>query len=178
MMNALLVLLVLALMGAADTFYYHEWKLRLPKTPTARDELRLHAARDFAYAIVFGSLAWSTWNGIMIWPLACVLLFEIVVTLTDFIEEDRTRKLPAGERVMHAVMGITYGVFLSLLFPYAVRWGRLSSGFGAANYGVLSWILTLFAAGVFTSGLRDLIASNNVATRASRGLAGKSVVES
>ena len=159
MMTALLVLLVLGVMGAADTFYYHEWKLRLPETPAARHELQLHAARDFAYAIVFGSLGWITWNGALVWPLVAVLVFEIVVTLTDFIEEDRTRKLPPGERVMHALMGITYGVFLSLLFPHAVGWGRMVSGFGAASYGVLSWILTLFAAGVFISGLRDLAAS-------------------
>jgi uncharacterized protein len=156
MTRALQILLVLGALGALDTFYYHEWKLRLPENPTARRELRLHAARDFAYAIVFGSLAWTTWNGLLVWPLACILLFEIVVTLTDFVEEDRTRKLPAGERIMHAVMGITYGIFLALLYPHASGWQRLSSGFGAADYGILSWVLTLFAAGVFASGIRDL----------------------
>jgi hypothetical protein len=162
MTTALLVLMVMGLMGAADTFYYHEWKLRLPETPTARRELRLHASRDFAYAVVFGSLAWTTWDGWLVWPFVCVLLFEIIVTLTDFIEEDRTRKLPAGERVMHALMGIAYGVFLSLLYPHAVQWQRLDSGFGMADYGILSWVLTLFAAGVFCSGVRDLVASRSV----------------
>jgi hypothetical protein len=161
MTTALRVLLVLGLMGAFDTIYYHEWNLRLPETPTAHRELRLHATRDFAYAIVFGSLAWITWNGLWVWPLACILLLEIVVTLTDFIEEDHTRKLPAGERVMHALMGITYGVFLSLLFPHAVQWQNLKSGFGAANYGILSWVLTFFAAGVFASGIRDLAAARS-----------------
>jgi hypothetical protein len=60
---------------------------------------------------------------------------------------------------MHGLMGITYGVFVALLFPHAVEWGRLGSGFGASSYGVLSWILTLFAAGVLASGVRDLAAS-------------------
>jgi len=117
MTTALEVLLLLGILGACDTIYYHEWRLQLPGTPTARRELRLHASRDFAYAIVFGSLAWITWNGLWVWPLAAILGFEVGVTLTDFIEEDRTRKLPAGERVMHALMGIVYGVFLALLFP-------------------------------------------------------------
>src|SRR5579863_2406640 len=153
---ALEILLVLGTLGALDTFYYHEWKLRLPETPTARRELRLHAARDFAYAVVFGSLAWTTWNGLLVWPFAGILLFEIVITLTDFVEEDRTRKLPAGERVMHAVMGISYGVFLALLFPVACAWQRMPSGFSAAQYGILSWVLTLYAAGVLASGFRDL----------------------
>ena len=163
MIAALRILLVLGALGALDTLYYHEWKLRLPDTPAARRELLLHASRDFAYAIVFGSLAWTTWNGGLIWPFAGILVFEIVVTLTDFIEEDRTRKLPPGERVMHAVMGITYGLFLAVFFPHAVEWQRLGSGFGAADYGLLSWVLTLYAAGVLTSGIRDLLAARRLA---------------
>jgi hypothetical protein len=160
--TALEVLMVLGMLGAFDTLYYHEWRLRLPYTPSARQELRLHAVRDFAYAIVFGSLAWTTWNGAFLIPLAAILLFEIGVTLTDFLEEDRTRKLPAGERVMHALMGIVYGIFLALLFPHAVEWGRLASGFGGADYGAISWILTLFAAGVLASGVRDLAARSRL----------------
>jgi hypothetical protein len=162
MSTALTVLVILGILGAADTLYYHEWRLRLPYTPSAASELRLHASRDFAYTIVFGSLAWTTWNGAYIWPLAAVLLFEVWITLTDFLEEDRTRKLPAGERVMHAVMGIVYGVFLALLYPHAAAWSKLATGFTPADYGLLSRILTLFAAGVFSSGIRDLIASRKL----------------
>jgi uncharacterized protein len=159
MTAALEVLIILGLLGAADTIYYHEWKLRLPSLPTASRELRLHASRDFAYAIVFGSLAWTTWNGAFLWPLVVILLFEIWVTLTDFLEEDRTRRLPAGERVMHAVMGIVYGVFLAMFYPEAASWARREWGFAPASYGPISWILSIFAAGVFASGIRDLIAS-------------------
>jgi hypothetical protein len=163
MIHALYVLLVLGTLGAFDTIYYHEWRLRLPSTPSAAPELRLHALRDFAYTILFGSMAWVTWDGLCVWPLGVLLLFEIWMTLTDFLEEDRTRRLPPGERVMHAVMGITFGVFLALLYPQAAEWAKLDSGFGAANYGIVSWILTFFAAGVFLSGIRDLIASKKLA---------------
>ena len=79
------------------------------------------------------------------------------MTLTDFLEEDRTRQLPPGERVMHALMGIAYGVFLALLYPQAAQWAKLDSGFGAENYGSASWFLTACAVGVFTSGIRDLV---------------------
>ena len=163
MTGALSVLVLLGALGAFDTLYYHEWKLRLPANPAARGELRLHAWRDFAYTIVFGSLAWITWNGGWLLPLAAILLLEIWVTLTDFIEEDRTRRLPPGERVMHALMGIVYGVFLTLLYPHAARWAKLDSGFSLTNHGNLSWILTVFAAGVFVSGVRDLAASRRLA---------------
>jgi len=112
--------MMLGALGPLDTLYYHEWKLRLPWTPGAGTELRMHAWRDFAYTLVFGSLAWTMWQGFLVWPLAAVLAYEVVVTLKDFLEEDQTRRLPAGERVMHAIMGIVYGVFLTLLYPHAL----------------------------------------------------------
>lgn len=43
-------------LGAFDTLYYHEYRLKLPHSGHTRIELRLHAARDFAYAIIIGSL--------------------------------------------------------------------------------------------------------------------------
>jgi hypothetical protein len=162
MTTALYFLALLGALGAFDTLYYHEWRLRLPSTPAAGSELRLHAVRDFAYTIVFATLAWTTWNGVWVWPLAAILLFEVWATLADFLEEDRTRKLPGGERVMHAIMGIVYGVFLAELFPHAARWEKLPSGFGTVDYGVISWILSVYAVGVFSSGVRDLVASRKL----------------
>ena len=163
MNTTLYFLVLLGALGAFDTLYYHEWRLRLASTPAAVSELRLHSVRDFAYTIVFGTLAWTTWNGLWVWPLAVILLFEVWATLADFLEEDRTRKLPAGERIMHAIMGIVYGVFLAELYPHAASWVKLDSAFGAADYGAISWILTVYAVGVFTSGLRDLAASRKLA---------------
>jgi uncharacterized protein len=168
MKTTLYCLVLLGALGAFDTLYYHEWRLRLPSLPTAASELRLHGVRDFAYTMVFATLAWTTWNGLWVWPLAAILLFEVWATLADFLEEDRTRRLPAGERVMHAIMGIVYGAFLAKLYPHATQWATLPSGFGAADYGVTSWILTLYAVGVFTSGLRDLAASRKLARAAER----------
>ena len=168
MKTTLYCLVLQGALGAFDTLYYHEWRLRLPSKSAAASELRLHGVRDFAYTIVFATLAWTTWNGLWVWPLAAILLFEVWATLADFLEEDRTRRLPAGERVMHAIMGIIYGVFLANLYPHAARWAKLRSAFGAADYGVISWILTLYAVGVFTSGLRDLAASRKLARTGER----------
>ena len=63
---------------------------------------------------------------------------------------------------MHALMGIVYGVFLALFFPHAASWWKTESGFSTVNYGILSWVLTFFAIGVFSSGLRDLAASRRL----------------
>ena len=46
------LLLLQASLGAFDTLYYHEYRLKLASGLHARVELRLHASRDFAYAII------------------------------------------------------------------------------------------------------------------------------
>jgi hypothetical protein len=156
---ALSLLMVQGALGAFDTLWYHEWKQRLPARATAGKELRLHAARDFAYAIVFGSLAWVAWEGWLVGLLALVLVFEILITLWDFIEEDVSRPLPPGERVMHTVMAIVYGAFLANLFPQLAAWAAEPTRFVLVDHGLVSWLMTAMAAGVFASGVRDVVAS-------------------
>ena len=159
-MNAAIWLLfVQALLGAFDTLYYHELKLKLPHGQGTRTELRLHAARDFAYAVIIGSLGFVIWNGALAWVLFGILLAEIVITLWDFIEEDRIRRLPAGERAMHAVMGIVYGAFLAFLLPEMWRWSVAPTGFGRSDHGFPALVLSALAIGVLLSGVRDLVAS-------------------
>lgn len=160
MNNAIWFLLAQGLLGAFDTLWYHEYKLRLPHTHTARAELRLHAARDFAYAVIFISLGTAAWRGVLAWVFLAILIFEIVVTLWDFIEEDRTRRLPPGERITHAVMGFLYGAFLYTLVPDLWRWSQLPTGFARIDHGLISWVLIAFGVGVAASGVRDLRASH------------------
>lgn len=155
----LTLLLVQGAFGAFDTLWYHEYLQQLPIRASARTELRLHAARDFAYAIVFGSLAWAAWHGALAWVLAAILLFEIVITLWDFVEEDVSRKLPAGERVMHTLMAIIYGAFLANFVPQLLRWSHEPTALAPADYGLVSWLMTAMAVGVFLSGVRDVVAS-------------------
>ena len=159
MTAALCALVVLACMGAFDTIVYHEVVARLPWTPAAWSELRLHALRDFVYGVLFASLAWLQPHGWLVFVLALFLATEIAITLSDFIVEDHTRKLPAGERSMHAIMGITYGIFVALLFPQAVMWAQAPTGITGASYGWLSWLLSAFALGVVSSGVRDAVAA-------------------
>ena len=159
MNTAIWLLFVQALLGAFDTLYYHEYRLRLPHGHGTGTELRLHAARDFAYAVIIGSLGFFTWNGSLAWVLCGLLLAEIVITLWDFVEEDRVRRLPAGERVMHAVMGIVYGAFLAFLLPEILRWSAEPAAFGTSYHGFPAWVLSGLAIGVLLSGVRDVMAS-------------------
>ena len=159
MRTAIWLLLVQASLGAFDTLYYHEYRLRLAHSSHTGLELRLHATRDFAYAIIIGSLGFVTWHGAFSWLLLALLAAEICITLWDFIEEDKIRRLPPGERAMHAIMGIVYGAFLAFLIPQLIGWSTLATGFGPSYHGFPAWMLLVLAAGVFASGIRDLVAS-------------------
>ena len=159
MNTAIWLLLLQASLGAFDTLYYHEYRLKLAHAAHSRVELRLHASRDFAYAIIIGSLGFVTWHGGFTWILFVLLAAEIGITLWDFIEEDKVRRLPPGERAMHAIMGIVYGAFLAYLVPQMIEWSTLATGFGPSYHGFPAWMLLVLAAGVFASGVRDLIAS-------------------
>ena|SRR5687768_1808917 len=167
MIVALWLLAIHGLVGAFDTLYYHEWRARLPaRGAAAARELKLHAARDFLYAVLFATLPWLAWNGRWVLLLIGVLIAEIVLTLTDFVVEISVRKplgdVYGGERVTHAVMGILYGAMIAVLIPVMMSWWRLPDGFAAATYDVpdmLRWGLPIMAAGAMASGLRDLYAA-------------------
>jgi hypothetical protein len=167
MRTALWLLAVQGVIGAFDTLYYHEWRARLPaRGRVAAPELRLHALRDFLYALLFGTLPWLAWCGLWVAVLAIVLLAEIVLTLTDFVVEIRVRKsigdVYAGERVTHAVMGIIYGAMVANLLTVLRDWWSLPTALVPTPADVpetLRWALSVMAVGVFLSGLRDLYAA-------------------
>ncbi len=167
MIVALWLLAIQGVIGAFDTVYYHEWRARLPaRGKQAASELKLHAARDFFYAVLFATLPWIAWQGAWVLLLAGVFIAEIVLTLTDFVVEIAVRKqlgdVYAGERVTHAVMGILYGAMIANLIPSLRHWRALPTAFvaeWAAVPDLLRWGLFAMAAGVFLSGLRDLYAA-------------------
>lgn len=164
MHTALTLLLLQGILGGADTLWFHEYRLKLYLNPSSSKELRLHASRDFIYALLFVSLAWWSWHGALAVFMGVLLIAEIVITLVDFVEEDRTRKVPAGERVMHAVMGMVYGGVVAYLFPQLILWFDRPTGLTGQNYAWLSLLLTAMAVGVFLSGVRDVIASRALAS--------------
>jgi hypothetical protein len=163
-MDIVLGLLALqAALGAFDTLYFHEWRARLvARIPTTADELRLHAVRDFVYAALFGTLPFVAWHGAFVLLLGALLLIEIVVTMMDFIVEERVRKpmggVFAGERVTHALMGIFYGAMLGYFVPVLAGWWREPTGWAVDPAPIptaFAALLALMAAGTFVSGVRD-----------------------
>src|SRR5436305_2072414 len=124
---SLYLLCAVALLGAFDTLYYHEWRAKLPALgPVAKSELQLHAFRDFVYAVLFAGLPFWAWHGWYALVVVGLFLIEIVLTLWNFVVEGWIRKplggVYAGERVMHGIMGIVYGAMLATIVPTLRLW--------------------------------------------------------
>ncbi|MGF1631724.1 MAG: TIGR01777 family oxidoreductase [Kiloniellaceae bacterium] len=145
--------------GSFDMLFHHEATERLAWRPTQRRELQLHAVRNLIYAVLFLCLAWLRPQGLFAAALIAVLLIEVAITLWDFVEEDRTRKLPESERVLHALLALNYGAILVLLLPTLLAWSLLPSTVSLVDRGWWGWFLTLSAAGVALFGLRDAAAA-------------------
>lgn len=152
------VLIQMAL-GLTDTLVHHEGTERLAWRPSQRRELQLHGARNLLYAVLFLTLGWFQPNGLLAMGLLALLAVELGITLWDFVEEDRTRKLPWTERVLHTVLTLNYGVILAMLVPLLLDWSALPSGLIRSDQGWIGWLCLLAAAGVTLSGLRDLAAA-------------------
>jgi uncharacterized protein (TIGR01777 family) len=157
MSAAYVLITVQALLGALDNLWHHEITERLPARRAASGELSLHAARELLYGMLFLGLAWLEWRGVWAALLATVLLAEIAITLADFVVEDRTRHLPALERVLHTILALTYGAVLAVLTPALVRWWQLPGGLVHTSHP-FSWLFTVFGAGVLVWALRDTLA--------------------
>ncbi len=159
-MSLLMVLLATQIaLGAVDTLWHHEIVERLPSRRQARTESALHAARELCYALLFFALAWCTWHGAWVALIVTLLALEVVITLTDFVIEDRTRRLPTTERILHTVLAINFGALLAVFAPTLLAWSRLPTAIVPADYGVASWLLTAAAVGVLAFGVRNGLAA-------------------
>jgi uncharacterized protein (TIGR01777 family) len=158
-MNAVFAILaVQALLGGFDNLWHHELHARLPQRAGARRELALHAAREAIYGVVFLGLAWTQWHGLLALLLGALLAAELVITLADFLEEDRSRRLPPFERVLHTVLAVTYGVFLATLAPHLVAWAAAPTGFAWTPHGAVSAAFTACAIALFAWSARNATA--------------------
>ena len=159
---ALWLLAAQGILGAVDNIWNHEWRARLPSTPEARRELQLHAARGLIYGPVFLAFAWVELRGLCAMTLLAILAIELVITLADFVEEDRARTLSPQERVLHGLLTLNYGAFLALILPALAAQAALPSAMVAVDHGWMSWLLTLYAAGSSGFGVREALAARRL----------------
>jgi hypothetical protein len=164
MIDIVIILLIIqGAIGAFDVFYNHEWDAQLPKQPSAKLELKIHSIRSMLYAFVFLGIAWFEWHGSWVFAFGGLLLIEIFLTLWDFVIEDKTRKLSPVERVVHTVLAMNGGAYVGfMVYIFVENWIKQPTALHPVSYGWSSWILTVYAVGVFLSGVREGLASRNL----------------
>jgi len=162
-------------LGAFDTLYHHELTEALPARRTAALELSIHSVRALIYSLLFVGLSAWAWHGA--WALALLGIFgiEIVLTLWDFVVEDRTRLLPATERVTHTVLAINGGAFITLLVLNTPDWLAAPTALVWQPFGWLSVFLAVCGVGVALSGVRDGFAARQIRARAGRAEAAPAI---
>ncbi len=148
--------------GAFDTLVHHEMTERLAWRQSQRQELKLHGVRNFFYAGVFVVIGWTAPTGALAALLLAVLAAEVFITLWDFVEEDRSRRLPASERVLHTLMALNYGAILALMAPVLIGWAGEATSLGFAYHGIYSWFCIIGALGAGLFGARDLAAARHL----------------
>jgi len=150
-----LLVIVQALLGAFDGIYHHEFTEKLALNQQAKSEMLLHAIRSALYSIVFMSLAGIEWHGLTASILILILIIELLITLSDFVIEDKTRDLPASERITHTLLTLNYGAILALWLPQIISWSHLDSAWVIVNHGGYSIVFALFALGVAIMSIRE-----------------------
>jgi uncharacterized protein (TIGR01777 family) len=151
-------------LGGFDTVFHHEGTERLAWRPGQQRELRLHGVRNLLYSLMFAVLGSAQPGGLLARAFLALLVVELVITLWDFVEEDRTRKLPATERVTHTLLTLNYGAIIALLLPVLLGWMHDPVLLQRAYYGLWSWMCVPASAGTFLFGLRDLFAARRMAS--------------
>lgn len=165
---ALQLMAVQGLMGGFDTLYHHEVTEALARRNTAQRELSIHAVRALIYSLLFIGLSCWQWHGWLAVALFVVFGVEVLLTLWDFVVEDRTRLLPATERVTHTLLAINGGAFIALLMLDFPTWFAQPTGFVMEYHGYLSVFLVLCGVGVGLSGIRDAFAAFNIGKRVTK----------
>lgn len=156
------------ILGGVDNIWNHEWRAKLPSSARAWRELRLHAARGLIYGPVFLAFAWVELRGLYAVALLAILAIELVITLADFVEEDRSRTLSPQERVLHALLTLNYGAFLALILPELLAQAALPSAIAGTDHGWMSWLLSFYAVGSSAFGVREALAARRLSRIARR----------
>ena len=157
-----IVVSIQVVLGFLDVVVHHELIARLPWRADAGRELRLHGARNLAYAAIFLILAWMVplgWASLMLMGL---FVIEVAITFIDWFVEDSTRRLPSSERALHGLLAINFGALVALLAPVMWEWLHAATSIEFEHRGVWSWLASVASLGLIVMAVRDLAAARRV----------------
>ena len=153
-----IAVLLQMVMGAFDTLYHRELTQRVAWKAAHALELQLHGLRNLIYGALFILIGVFRPEGGWALMVLILIAIELAIRLWDFVEQDRTRKLSASERVAHTLLTLNYGIILTMAAPWLIELLKGPTQLGDGYAGVFSWIAMAAAAAV-VFGIRDLSAA-------------------
>ena len=97
---------------------------KLLKRKESRKECILHNLRSYVYAVLFFFVSQVHFSGFYIFIPLFVLLFDVVISVMDILEEPKSRSYSNGlsrqEYLLHMILsfglGIFYFIYISILY--------------------------------------------------------------
>ena len=87
MIVATYILILLGILGATDILLYHSISHGIRSHYDSRFELLVHSLRGPIYATLFIAVPNFTMQGIFFWLLIGLLVFDVGVSIVDFVIE-------------------------------------------------------------------------------------------
>lgn len=160
------ILFVLGCLGATDILLYHSVSHGIRSHHDSRLELVFHSLRGPTYAALFLLIPNYTMQGGYFWLLIGIFVFDVGLSLGDFIIERQSRQffggLPTGEYVLHIVLAMLFGALVTSVLYSVGHWGGMESRISyepAAVPNLLRGVMAVMAILVMGSGLMDLLAA-------------------
>lgn len=167
------ILFVLGCLGATDILLYHSVSHGIRSHPDSRLELVFHSLRGPTYAALFLLIPNYIMQGGYFWLLIGIFVFDVGLSLGDFIIERQSRQffggLPTGEYVLHIVLAMLFGALVTSVFYGVGHWGGMESRISyepAAVPNLLRGVMAVMAILVMGSGLMDLLAALKLSKKA------------
>ena len=123
----LVLIAIVAPMGAIDVFYFHIYKFRLHARAESWTETLTHVFRGVFLGLFTLLITAATPHGAWFWVGAALIAADVLNNLADIIVEPKARAafggLPPAEYVMHMIGGSVSGAvalgYLLIFGPYA-----------------------------------------------------------
>lgn len=160
------ILFVLGCLGATDILLHHSVSHGIRTHHDSRFELAVHALRGPTYAALFTLVPNFAMHGAWFWFLIAILVFDVAISLVDFMLERGSRAffggLPSGEYVLHIILAMLFGALVTSIGYSAGSWAALPSRLAyepAAVPGFFRALMVFMALLVLGSGAMDLAAA-------------------
>jgi hypothetical protein len=165
METATYLLFVIGVMGAFDIAFFHSVSHGIRSHPDSVSELITHSLRGPTYAALFILIPNFQLHGIFAWGLVALFVFDVGISVWDFWVEQASRRffggLPSGEYVLHILLAMVFGAFVTSSVHPIAGWMKEPAGFVYAPANV-PWVLRLVLAImgllVLISGIQDAFA--------------------